>query len=261
MNISEAVNYILKSYNKEYKNLEEAKIEIDICGYKYCYDAMSLGQYYSSLPIQLSNDLYRDLKLKLKLSNDQKKERKERYALMMLSLVKEHLKQFTINKLARPDFVLKKGQIVIGVEVTELCMESVKIIGKIVDESFGKKMPIDVLEKNAIKNHGKKAESYIYSNVFGHNYVGTNKYDVFEYKKKFAKNIITKFKKYEKEAAKYDDMIILCVHYENIITDRKDAIEVLNFIDYFPINKMTVIIIYKNNNNEINAYEKVFCKI
>ena len=63
MNISEAVNYILKSYNKEYKNLEDAKIEIEICGYKYCYDAMSLGQYYSSLPIQLLNDLYRDLKL------------------------------------------------------------------------------------------------------------------------------------------------------------------------------------------------------
>lgn len=261
MNISEAVNYILKSYNKEYKNLEEAKLEIDICGYKYCYDAMSLGQYYSSLPIQLSNDLYRDLKLKLKLNNDQKKERNERYAIMMLSLFKEHLKHFTIDKLTCPDFVLENEKMKIGVEVTELCMESVKIIGKIVDESFGKKMPVEVLKDNAIRKHGKKAESYIYSSFLEYNCVGTNTYDIFEYKKKFAENIITKFKKYEKEAVKYDDMIILCAHYENIITDRKDAIEVLNFIDYFPINKMTVIIIYKNNNNEINAYEKEFCKI
>ena len=127
---------------------------------------MSLGQYYSSLPIQLLNDLYRNLKLKLKLSNDQKKERKERYALMMLSLFKEPLKHFTINKLTRPDFVLKKGQIEIGVEVTELCMESVKIIGQIVDESFGKKMPVEILKDNAIKKHGKKAESHIYFSVF-----------------------------------------------------------------------------------------------
>ena len=67
MNISESVNYILKSYENKYKNLEEAKIEIDICGYKYCYDAMSLGQYYSCLPSQLRNDLYSELKLKIKM--------------------------------------------------------------------------------------------------------------------------------------------------------------------------------------------------
>ena len=58
---------------------------------------------------------------------------------MMLSLFKEHLKHFTINKLTCPDFVLENEKMKIGVEVTELCMESVKIIGKIVDESFGKK--------------------------------------------------------------------------------------------------------------------------
>ena len=140
-------------------------------------------------------------------------------------------------------------------------MESVKIIGQIVDESFGKKLPVEILKDNAIRKHGKKAESYIYSSFLEYNCVGTNTYDVFEYKKKFAEDIITKFKKYENEAVKCDEMIILCVHYENIITDSKDAIDVFNLIDYCPLNKMTVIIIYTNNNNEINAYEKVFCKI
>lgn len=260
MNISESVNYILKSYENKYKNLEEAKIEIDICGYKYCYDAMSLGQYYSCLPSQLRNDLYSELKLKLKLSNEQEKERKERYAIMMLSLFKDHLKQFTINKLTRPDFILENGQTKIGIEVTELCIESVKVIGKIAEEFFNKKTPVEQLRDNAIRKHGKKAERFIYSSVLDHNYVGTNTYDVFEFKKKFAENIIKKFKKYEKEAIEYNEMIILCVHNENIITDDKDAKEVLNLISYFPENKITTVIIYINENNEISMYEEEFCK-
>ena len=260
MNISESVNYILESYRNKYKNLEEAKIEIDICGYKYCYDAMSLGQYYSCLPIQLRNDLYSELELKIKISNEQEKERKERYAIMMQSLFKDHLKQFTINKLTRPDFVLENGQTKIGIEVTELCIENVKVIGKIAGEFFNKKIPVEQLRDNAIRKHGKKAETFIYSSVLDHNFVETNTYDVFKFKKKFAENIIKKFKKYEKEAIKYNEMIILCVHKENIIIDDKDAKEVLNLISYFPENKISAVIIYINRNNEISIYEEEFCK-
>ena len=197
MNIREAVNYILNSYENKYKTLEEAKIEIDICGYKYCYDAMSLGEYYSYLPRQLSNELYSEIKLKISIEKE--KERKERNAIKMLSLFKYHLKQFTINKLTRPDFVLEKGQTKIGIEVTELCIESVKVIGKIAEEFFNKKIPVEQLRDNAIRKHGKKAETFIYSSVLDHNYVGTKTFDVFEFKKKFAENIIKKFKKYEKE--------------------------------------------------------------
>ena len=62
MDINEAVQYIIEIYNNnDFKTLSEAKISINILEFEYCFDALSLGQYYSTLP----NSFYTEFKKKI----------------------------------------------------------------------------------------------------------------------------------------------------------------------------------------------------
>ena len=92
MNIDEAVEFIYKTYNNnDFKTLKEAKTEIDIEGYLYCFDALSLGEYYSKLPDGLYFKFKDILKEKLILTEKDEKLRQEKLTLMKYSVYNEKI--------------------------------------------------------------------------------------------------------------------------------------------------------------------------
>lgn len=258
MNIDAAVEFIYKTYNNNnFKTLKEAKIEIDIEGYLYCFDALSLGEYYSKLPDGLYFKFKKALKEKIVLTEREEKIRQEKLILMKYSVFNEKILDYEISKEIQPDFILSNQGEKIGVEVTELCIDDIKVLHKISSLDKDKKYSVNELRDVAINKHGDKAKMYDYDNYFGYNWVSLKLYNVNESKKHYASKISEKLEKYDDLAKEFDEMLILCIHYISEILCKEDIEDIILNIYYKPKNKIKIIFLYDYNqvDNSLSYFE------
>ena len=258
MNIDEAVEFIYKTYNNnDFKTLKKAKTEIDIEGYLYCFDALSLGEYYSKLPDGLYFKFKDTLKEKLILTEKDEKLRQEKLTLMKYSVYNAKILDYEISKETQPDFILCNKDKKIGVEVTELCIPDIKVLHKISSLDKDRKYSINKLREVAINKHSDKAKKYDYDNYFGYNWVSLKLNSVNENKKHYASKISKKLEKYDKFAKEYDEMLILCIHYISEILCKEDIEDIILNINYKPKNKIKIIFLYDYNqvDNSLSYFE------
>lgn len=250
MDINDAVDYIINSHKIKYTNLIDAKTTIIINGkYEYCYDALSLGIYNHNLPFELFQILKETLSLKFRNTKEEEKERRERLFLLYYSRYVNSLVSFNIEKHEHPDFILIQKDLKIGIEITEFCLASIKIISDISKESKIQKLTLVETKRYGLKEHGKKSKKFDYFSLNGVHAISTPIYDVNKQKIEYAKLIDKKLKKYEELAPKFFEMIIFCVHFGIDICCDEDAQEVFSYVSYDPKNIITVIICYENNGN------------
>lgn len=77
-------------------------------------------------------------------------------------LATNQYRDFVIEKTIRPDFLLRKGDVCIGVEITELTTQTLKVLGQINRKYNNSEFNCEEVKRLAIKEHGKKAEEYEY---------------------------------------------------------------------------------------------------
>lgn len=244
------VKGMLDDFNFNYATIKEATKYIKINDYEIEYNATTLvinncnEEIYRNLTKVLKKEFN-----KRKYSNEIIKERKERIVLNQFIQLSKIYMDYQIVKQERPDFVLRKDGIVVGVEVTELTDVDSQVINSIIREIIGKGLSKEEVEKFAISKHGKKAMMYEYSDVNGSNAISGPMFDVDKHKKLFVENIEKKFKKYEDVASEYDKFIVLCFTDGIEIINSYDVDDLVNMIKYKPKNPIYVALIYKTSDS------------
>ena len=241
--LSKLYSNIINLHSFSYKSLSEAKKEILIDKYKYCFDALSLCTYHHNLKPLEYQKLGRMLdEYYMHADPETKKERLERAVLFhFVQLSERDLRSYNISKTKRPDFILKGTQ-TIGVEVVKLTDEYESILEKIVSDSACE-IEASIVKEKAIKKHGSKAEKYEYRNIQDRIAVGTGVLDLNEKKKGFVIQIIRKIEKYRNMFNSFDEFIVLCDAQSGIgITNKSEIDEIIECVKNYFSDKMLILI-------------------
>lgn len=124
------------SQSFEYSTFADARTRLSYnnrCYKKYIvYDRLSLSIYKHNLSPSEYQQFCRELShLYTPPTNDYDKYRKEYAVLFHYCLCKPKLAKYAITKSERPDFLLRKGNLSIGIEVTQLTTSYEKVMEKI----------------------------------------------------------------------------------------------------------------------------------
>ena len=149
-------------------------------------------------------------KYEKKFKRETQKARLEYDALFRMITVSGRYNEMRIIKQIQPDFVLEAGNEKIGVEVTEFTTPQDKVMNVISKKNFGMGKTIDVIKKDAIKEHGSKASEYEYFQLDATNVVGRPMFNVVEQHKWYAREVVKKFEIYKGSFAQYSEFVILC---------------------------------------------------
>ena len=185
--------------------------------------------------------------------SEQIKERLER-AILFRYLKSESNPYFSyrIEKTIRPDFILMGGSR-IGVEITQLTTESEKVMDRISKDYFGRGKTAEQIKTDAIKQHGRKAKMFSYTDLGEIQAIGSPVYNIIDRKKAFAEQIENKYHKYQAEIPRFDSFIILADGQADMgLTSQADIDDVYNEVKKNEprISEVTVIILWNDSNRD-----------
>ncbi len=258
--IKQLAKQLVNSQSFGYKTFEEAKGKISVSDYWCIYDKMTLLIYEHNIPSYLRKDFCENFKTSLfnKLSKEEKKQRKELVSLYHFIERNEKYKKYEIEKCKRPDFVLKKNDKKVGIEVTELIMPDDKLVNAIMDDYTGTSRSTEEIKSEIQRKHGKKVEQFSVYNLFGTMAVSGPVKNVGVNKDRFVYKVVEKYNKYKNDIADYDEFIILCDERGVVveITDDSDIEDIIESIkDLGIIKGVTISFIYTKNYDN-----NVYCK-
>ncbi len=154
--LEKIANEMIGKFNFNYKTLNDAKMKINIDNLFIEYDAMSFDIYQTNLKQQERYRLYKIISEKIKLDTEKEKERKERLILKRFIEINEQYFDWKIEKAVRPDFILKKQNRKIGIEVTTFITEHEAVCHKIISDKTISNESVEKYKTEAIKKHGLK---------------------------------------------------------------------------------------------------------
>lgn len=248
---------MIKNFNFNYNTLNDAKIKICVDRAFVKYDAMSFDIYQTNLNQQERYKLYKIINGKIKLCSEEDKERKERLILKRFIEINKQYFDWKIEKKIRPDFILKKQNQEIGIEVTTFITEHEAVSHKIISDKSISNESVEKYKEDAIKKHGKKANDYSYGLINGARTISTKTMNIDYNKQYFVNTINKKFKKYSSEVLNFDKFIVLCFSDEIEIINEYDVKSFFNLIDNTIKRNITVGLLYFHNDKDVFCYDEM----
>ena len=177
-----------------YKTLDEAKKTLFFDDYEYCFDALSLQKYYSTMDRDIEELFRREI---FYLCHD-RLDREEQKKLIEYGTLFKYLTSpncqyhsYIITKKEQPDFDLQ-GNVSVGIEVVSFVTETDGVLYSISNENFQKGKTAQEIEKAAIKKHGSKAKVYSYTDINGSTAISSPIFDCHKKREIFAETIAKK---------------------------------------------------------------------
>ncbi len=243
---------IISLHNLSYNSISEAKKELKLGEIDYCFDALSLYSYSSSLNTHEECELSHYLRdyFDKETSNDHRKCMKEYGVLFKFNQVNSYLyDDFTVYKEIQPDFILC-GDIRIGIEVVELITPQDGVMRKIANKNFGKGKTKAKIYEAAKEKHGTKADQFKYLNLGGTNAIAPKRLtDVNQMLLEFSSKIFNKWKKYRGMINDFDKFIVLCDARLTVISRKDDCDRIMRNLELLDANisGITVCFLYLTN--------------
>lgn len=231
-------------YKREkYFTLDDSRKRVEYQGKFIEFDSGSFFSYRHNLDCSQWATLGGELRNIVVLNKEERKERLERIILIKYLLATNQYRDFVIEKTIRPDFLLRKGDVCIGVEITELTNQTLKVLDQINRKYNNSEFNCEEVKRLAIKEHGKKAEEYEYYAYGDGVMVGSGVFDVGASRLSLIDIIDTKLEKYEKMAKELSKMIVVCATPGIEITQKWEVESVFDMVLYDPINPIEVAIL------------------
>ena len=192
-------------------------------------------------------------------NHDARKEAKEDFSIGLYFKFRPELARTgNLQKKCRPDYII--GDNVIGIEITELTLQSEQVIQTVAIEFHHTNLPIEEIQPKMIREHGKKAND-IDVNQYGSLTAFSSDYPSFlDCKDTFAELIIKKYKKYKEMIPDFQSFVILCnAIYTGGITSEKEAKELVRYVDSQLGGQydkgFDIAILFSGEDNNYHLYE------
>lgn len=163
-----------------------------------------------------------------------------------------------IQKHIRPDYIIiNSNNEKVGIEITRFTTGDQEVIDKIIKNNH--KPPKDQLtvKQEALNRYGSKANRYDYYKICKTLAIGSPIIDIKQLKKRYAKAIEKKYKKYEAILDRFSQFIILCDARTDIgVLNDYDAKETVDNMDFSIFKKSFQVAILYENNGSIFCYQR-----
>lgn len=210
--LEQLLKKMMELHSFQYTTLDEAKKTVRVGDAECCFDALSLCIIESNLSQEADSELKKMLGLYYtdNFSGEAQKERIERTSLLRyLTIDPCQIKDYSIAKAVRPDFVLTGNGQKVGIEVVELTTPGDQVLYAISKENYGRGKTVDEIKKSADKKHGAKAGNYEYWSTNGSTCISTRTFNVTAKQKHYADQLYRKYQKYRTDISSFDHFIIL----------------------------------------------------
>lgn len=248
---------MIKNFNFDCKSLNDAKKKINIDKLFVEYDAMTFDIYKTNLKQEEKKELYRIIGEKTKFNSEVVKERSERLILKKFIEVNNQYYDWEIEKTGRPDFILKKQNKRIGIEVTTFITEYEAVCHRIISDKTISRKSVEEYKSYAIKKHGAKANKYTYGIINGVRTLSTGTMDINYNKNCFVDIVNKKFIKYSGVALNYDKFIVLCYSNGIEIINEYDVKSFFDLIDRTIKRNISVGLLYHHNDKNVFCYDEM----
>lgn len=223
--------------------LAESRKRVEYQGKFVEFDSGSLYVYKHNLDRFQWATLGGELRNLVVINKEERKERLERIILINYLLATNRYRDFVIEKTVRPDFLLRKGDVCIGVEITELTNQTFKVLDRINCKYSNVRISCDEVKRLAIEEHGEKAKGYNYYECCSTVRVGSDAFRVNDSRRLLSTIIDAKLRKYEGMAKELTKMIVVCATPGIEITEKWEIDSVFDAVWYEPINPIEVAIL------------------
>lgn len=248
---------MIENFSFDYKYFNDAKKKISVDEIFIEYDAMTLDIYKTNLKNDDKHELYRIIREKVKFNTEAAKERSERLILKKFIEVNNQYYDWEIEKTERPDFILKKQNKRIGIEVTTFITEYEAVCHRIISDKTISRKSVEEYKSDAIKKHGAKANKYTYGIINGVRTLSTGTMDINYNKNCFVDIVNKKFIKYSGVALNYDKFIVLCYSNGIEIINEYDVKSFFDLIDRTIKRNISVGLLYHHNDKNVFCYDEM----
>ncbi len=253
---NDAGKYVAENIDFSPRLFSEMIKKININDYYMKYDSSNGLIVEHNLPEKEFEVFCKSFKKYIKKGEEFIKERIERVSLYHF-LIAAKISDCFIEKTKRPDFIINLDNKIIGVEVTKLTTKKDEIMSKISNLVSGKKLtPIEM--KNEAKRKFKyDYNKYEYYSYEGHSAISSGLSDTRFYLEKYVEIIDNKILKYERDANRFDKLLILCDGIESAGISSEEQCKRLIFKSEDSYKgDLFISVLYMNSDHQLLLYEE-----